>query len=441
MVDRIPPYNIDSEEALLGSLLIDNEAIRKIVNGIDLVDFYSERNKWIYESCLSIYERHDAINQITVAQELASKDKLVGCGGGAFLSHLISICPTSLDVEYYAEIVHRLSVYRQMIIMSDQIATLAYAGNPEQGKTVSKVDELWGKFKKQNTMLGNGVVTPLKAANDVFLLWETLRSPVDYPQWGYYDMDSITAGIAPEYVVIAGRPSSGKTQLALDLMENLNIQGKIVLLASAEMSDTQIYERKLSRVTGLSILDIRKNGIPTEKEKAVLDLVGEMSESHVNYLHGKLFLSDVYREIYNLLSKGKLDAVFIDYLGALQDCYVDGRDNVNVKIGKISNTIQAMVHEFNVPIITLAQLNRDIEKRADAKPLLSDLRDSGSIEQDADVIFFLHREKLDDGSMSKTLEMTMAKNRQIGAKPPIKLLFNSEINRYVDMYDERNTES
>jgi replicative DNA helicase len=444
MVDRIPPHDIDSEEALLGSLLIDSVAIRKVINELRPFDFYSERNRFIYESCLDLYKRHEVINQITVAQDLASKESLENCGGAAYLSHVISVCPTSLDVEYYAQIVYRLSVYRQMISMSDRISDIGFRASPEQNQSVAQVDELWNNFKKANTTLGNNVITPIKAANDIFMLWSNNKEPVKAPSWGFIDLDYITAGIYPEYVILAARTSMGKTQLALDIAESLVAQGKVVLYASAEMTDIQIYERKLSRLIGMSVLDIRKQGFSEEHEAKILQLVGEVSESKINYLAGKLYLNDVYRQINNILSKGQLDCVFIDYIGALQDCYEGGKDNANAKMSRISNQIQSMVHDFKVPIIALSQLNRELEHRADQHPQLSDLRDSGSLEQDADVIFLGHRDKEDGGVLSNILELTMAKNRQIGARPPIKLIYNEKFRRYTDLsyiYEENQSQS
>lgn len=432
MVEKVPPHNIDAEENVCGSLILDSEAIRKIVNGLKPEDFYSQRNLWVYECCLNLYQRHEVIDQITVAQELARTDKLENCGGVAFLAHLVSVVATSLDVEYYANIVYRLSVCRKAIAVSEQIANIGYQQLPDSNETINKISELTDNFKKANTVLSNDVITPIKAANDLYLMYSKNREPMKVPSWGFIDLDKITAGIYPEYIIIAARTSMGKSQVALDVADSLVVQGEQVLFASCEMQNTQIYERKLSRLTGMSILDIRKQGISEKYEPQIMQLVGELSESKINYLTGKLFLSDIYKQIDNLLSKGKLGCVFIDYIGALQDCYADGRDNQNVKIGKISNQIQSMVHEFNIPIIALCQLNRELEHRADPHPQLSDLRDSGSLEQDADVIFLGHRDRQEDGTLSNVLELWMAKNRQISPRPPVQLLYRNDLCRYVN---------
>jgi replicative DNA helicase len=436
MVDRLLPKDIDCEEALLGSLLIDGLAIQKIINQISASDFFSERNSWIYASCVDIFNRLEAINQISVAQDLSRLEKLMACGGPAYLSHLISICPTSLDIENYANIVYRLSVSRKLVLLSEKVASIGYQALPDVNETINNAKKLVDEFGKSSLVLSNSVITPIKAANEIWDLWSKNKEPQKMPSWGFLDLDNITAGIYPEYVIVAGRTSMGKSQLALDVAESLVAQDVPVLYASAEMSSVQIYERKLARLLGISILDIRKYGFQPDHEPFILNLVGEMSESKINYMTGKLYLRDIYREIDAILSKGKLGCVFIDYIGALQDCYDAGRENQNVKVSKVSNQIQAMVHEFNIPIVALAQLNREIEKRADPIPQLSDLRDSGSLEQDADVIFLGHRAKLETGGLSNVMDLTMAKNRQLGAQPPIKLLFKTDARRYVDFTEQ-----
>jgi replicative DNA helicase len=222
--------------------------------------------------------------------------------------------------------------------------------------------------------------------------------------------------------------------LLLNIAENLVYQDKTILFASAEMMASQIYERKLARDTGISILELRKKGLTEEKQTEIIELAGRVSETKIHYLSGGVYLNDIYREASLMRDKGELDIIFIDYLGALRDCYVENRDNQNVRISRVSNRLQDMTHEFKIPIIVASQLNRDIEKGGESrKPQLSDLRDSGSIEQDADVVFLLHRDTLDDGTMSNFLKVRMAKNRQLGAGKPVELKYNLQTHRYEDI--------
>lgn len=434
--DQIPPHDIDSEESFIGALLIDGSLIGNYINTINNTDFYSERNSLVYDACSSLYRRVEVINQITVSQELARTGKLELVGGAAYLSHCISVCPTTLDAESYAEIITRLAVSRRLINLSAQISDIGYQANPNTDETVARLTELVNQFRKSNT-INSRIVTPEIAGNDILDLAQKYSEPSYAPRWGYKALDDITAGIYPEYIVVGARPSIGKTQLLLDIAENLSYQDKSILFASAEMTKSQIYERKLSRETGVSILELRKKGLTEDTKDAIVGLAGRVSEASIHYLAGDVYLNDIYREASLMLDKSKLDIIFIDYLGALRDCYTENKDNQNVRISRVSNRLQSMVHEFKVPIIVASQLNREVEKRGSetSRPQLSDLRDSGSIEQDADVVFLLHRDTMENGEMEAFLKIRMAKNRQLGSHRPVRLVFNTTTHRYDDCPD------
>jgi replicative DNA helicase len=434
--EKIPPHDIDAEEGFIGSLILNGSIMGNFINTVKNTDFYSERNSLIYDACVSLYKRVETINQITISQELFQLGKLESAGGAAFLSHLISICPTWLDADSYAEIITRLAVSRRLINLSAQISDIGYQGNPDTSETVSRLTELTNQFRKNNTITSK-LVTPIIAGNDIINLANKYKEPSHTPSWGFKALDDITAGIYPEYIVVGARPSVGKTEILLNIAEQLSYQGKTILFASAEMMTSQIYERKLSREVGIGILELRKKGLTDEKEDKIIQLAGAVSESKTHYLAGDVYLNDIYREASLMLDEGALDIIFIDYLGALRDCYTENKDNQNVRISRVSNRLQSMVHEFKVPIIVASQLNREIEKRGSdtSKPQLSDLRDSGSIEQDADVVFLLHRDTLDSGEMEAILKIRMAKNRQLGSHKPVKLIFNIKTHRYQDCED------
>ena len=446
MVEKQLPHDIEAEESLLGAILLDGKAVmRKVVNTVNTHDFYSERNRCIYQSCLNLYERREAINTITAANEIQRLGKLDEVGGAPYLSHLVSVCPTSLDAPHYARLVYRLAASRRLIETAEAIAQIGYQALPDTNETINKGQELFDRYKKENGVSDTRIVTPIQAANDLINLMGKYSEPASVPKWGFKALDGITAGVHPEYVVIGARPSVGKTQLILDVIENLADQGKYVLLASAEMQGDQIYERKLIRELGMDLLQIRKHGIPDEIQAKVMDIAGRMSEETIYRLTGKLYFNDIYRAACELKDKGKLDVLFIDYIGALMDAYIENKDSQNVRISRISNKIQAMTHELGIPVIAASQLNRSPESRNDKqgkgqnkarKPQLSDLRDSGSLEQDADVVFLLHREIEADDTLSPLLKIKMAKNRQLGAKPSVTLLYNYKLRRYVD-YSER----
>lgn len=441
MVDRILPHDIDAEEATLGSIIIDSSTIRKVMNTLKPTDFYSERNRWIYEQCLKLYSEYTAINTITLAQSLTQAEKLEACGGAAFLSHIQNVTPTSLDIEYYGQIVFRLAVSRRMIEAAEKLADIGYKASGNIDEAIQNGSIIWDSFKK-GSLVSSKVTTPYMASNDILDLIEKYSDPGNAPSWGFQTLDDITAGIFAEYVIIAGYTSTGKTQLGFDIAENAVSQGQNVLFCSAEMTNNQIYERKLTKELGTSILNLRKYGIKESDTSKIVMLSGEVSQSTMNMLTGDLYFRDIYKEAYTLKNQGKLDMIFIDYIGALRDCYDGKKESQNVRVSEVSNRIQGMKKEFNIPIITLCQLNRESQRTqggfkpgttSDRRPQLSDLRDSGSLEQDADVVFLLYRPKDDNGEITNLLEVKMAKNRQLGAHKHVTLVYDYNLRKLRDM--------
>jgi len=429
MVDRQIPHNVDAEEALIGALILDGLCIRNIQLSPD--DFYSERNKNIFTACQNLYKSLKIIDQITISQELSRMGKLQEIGGVAYLTHCISVCPTSLEAPHYAGIIGDLSRSRDLIKLSEKIADIGY-----KIEDVSKLDDLVNNFKKSYTT-ETKITTPFMAANDIINLTTRYSEPSHAPKWGYLDLDNITAGIYPEYAIWGARTSIGKTQLFLDIIKNLSDQGVYVLLASSEMTNNQIYERKISSEIGKGVLELRKHGMSELEQDYTLRIAEGISSQTVHYLSGDLYFKDIYREAHRLRDKNMLDVLFVDYIGALRDCYTENKDSQSTRISRISNKFQALTHELGISVNVASQLNREIEhrpndKNSKRKPQLSDLRDSGSLEQDADVVFLLHRDEKENGELSEYLNIKMAKNRQLGPAKPISLQFNQKLYRYVD---------
>jgi replicative DNA helicase len=434
MVDKLLPHDVDSEEALLGSLLLDNDALHKVYSIIQPPDFYSERDRWIYEACVALFDRREAINQITVAQDLARQDKLENCGGAAFLSHLISVCPTSLDVEYYAQIVYRLSVSRKVIAASDQIASIGYQSLPDPNETLAKSTEIITTLQKKCQVVGNDIITPHQAAQTAMDLIAEYNEPDASLSYGYRDLDEITTGIHDELVIFGSRPSVGKTQLLLDVAHNQEARQKKSLFVTSEMSLKRIIERQFASATGVSVRELRKNGIKEDLEGNVMRTIGEMSEGYISYMTGKIYAKSIYAAVQKMKESGGVDIVFVDYLQFLADCWEDTRENQNIRVGKACKILKNIVEELGTPVILASQLNRSVEYRSKESktPTLADLRDSGNIEQDADVVLLLYRNEIDDYTLDSTLQIKMAKHRQLGVAPHVQLSWDKERSRYVD---------
>jgi len=428
MIEKISPRDLDAEEAVIGSLLIDGKAIRLIAEKLKPGDFFYGQNESIYFVCLDLHKRRDGVNQITIAQELSRQGKLDQCGGAAHLSYLISICPTPLDIEQYASVVKRLSASRQMITLSEQLSGLGYESDPDTNRMIENGIKLFDNYRKANTTF-NELVTPLEASQELIDLMSKYNEPGHAMSWGYKDLDGITTGIYPEFVIVGARPSVGKTQIMKDIAENISLQGKTVLFASAEMSISALMERKIARELGISVKEIRRVGIPPEDMDKVIEISGQVSQNKLYYLPHGVSSKDVYNQAKRMKETIGLDIIFVDYLQFLTDCWT-GKENQNVRVGEACKRLKSIVNDLEIPVIVASQLNRSLELRSDDnnKPKLADLRDSGNIEQDADVVLLLWRDPEND----KILEIKMAKNRQLGQCLSIKLKWDTEKYRYSD---------
>ena len=398
MVDKLPPHDIDAEEAALGSLLIDGTAIVKIEPIVQPSDYYSERNRWIYEACLALYHRSDAVNQITVAQELARGEKLEGCGGAAFLSHLISVCPTSLDVEFYAKIIARLSVMRKLIVASEQIANIGYQAGPDVGESLAKAEDVLysvshGKSSRDfvhiRQILDKYFDEEPAAKEGETKSAEMLRVPS-----GFFALDDKLGGFQrADLVIVAGRPSMGKTSLALNIARNAAVEhDACVALFSLEMSRESLVERLISAEAVVNSRKIRLNMETADEGKRILDAIGVLSEAHI-YIDDspQIRIAEMRSKAKHLSFEREVNLIIIDHLGLITS---DSRnDNRVQEISYITRSLKVMARELNVPVLVVSQLSRASEWRADHKPQLSDLRDSGSIEQDADVVLFVYRDE------------------------------------------------
>ena len=425
MAERLPPHDINAEEAAVGSLLIDGSAIYKIATLLQPSDFYHETNQWLYETCLSLYQRREAINQITVAQELDRQSKLEACGGAAYLSHLISIVPTSLDIEHYAQIVKRLAVSRREIALAGEIAKVGYGAEPDINNGIDKILEMVTDFHQKNVAL-NDIVTPKDAANILMDLVANYNNPQHSFSWGFKDLDDITSGIYPELIVIGSRPGVGKTQLMLDITENL--WGKAILFCTVEMSTRALLERKIARELRMDIKQLRRHGIDEKGMDRVVELTGQVAEQRIFYLPKGSSSQDIYKEAKKMQETVGLDIVFVDYLQLLSDCWRMERENQNVRVGKACKVLKSLVNDLQVPVVVASQLSRGLEYRSEKRPTLSDLRDSGNIEQDADVVLLLYR----DDEKDDILEIKMAKNRQLGQAKAITLQWVADRHCYAN---------
>ncbi|MGB2826702.1 MAG: DnaB-like helicase C-terminal domain-containing protein, partial [Dehalococcoidales bacterium] len=285
--EKLPPHDLDAEEAIIGSLLIDGTAIYKIATVLNRGDFHHERNQWLYEACLALYERNEAINQVTVAQELARRDKLEAVGGAAFLSHLISVCPTPLDIEHYAQIVYRLSVMRGLIGAADQIARVGYDAGPDVDTSLSRAEDILFRLRHGH---GERDFVHIRQVLDKYFeaappSEEEGGAPEQTPYVlsNFVGLDEFLGGFQrSDLVIIAGRPSMGKTSLGLSIARNVAVEQKAcVALFSLEMSRESIVMRFLASESGVNSRRVRFGLHTEDEERHIMDATGVLSEAAI----------------------------------------------------------------------------------------------------------------------------------------------------------------
>jgi len=429
---KLPLHDIDAEEAVVGSILIDDEVMPEVARTIKAQDFYSERNKILFEGCSRLKARREGVDQITLAHELDRMGKLEACGGAAYLSHLVSVVPTSLDAGYYADIVRRCSVYRQLRALGKQIEAAADAGDPDTNATLDRVSGWLADFKREHTTI-DSLITPEMAAGELIQMLCDYETHANTISWGFRDLDRITTGIYPELIIVGARPSVGKTEFMLNVAANIHEK---ILFCSSEMTLRALQERKIARELKVSIHKLRRGEITAEQKSRVSDMAGEITDQ-VYYLPPGISSQDIYDTVARMKDAVGVSIVFVDYLQILRDCWTSGRESLRVRVGAACKTLKAIVNDFNVPVVCASQLNRELEYRPDDRnrPKLADLRESGDIEQDADVVLLLWRDKDNpDMSVSSVLEVKMAKNRQLGDAPKIDLIWLPGERRYADSY-------
>ncbi|MFA5367859.1 MAG: replicative DNA helicase [Dehalococcoidia bacterium] len=388
--DKLPPHDIEAEEAVLGSLLVDSGAIYKITTVVSPEDFYREKNLWVYQACCDLYERNEAIDQVTVAHELSRAARLEVAGGAAYLSHLVSNVATSVHVEHYAQIVHRLSVMRRLISAASQIESIGYGAGPDVDAAISRAEDVLVRLRRGERPKE---FVPIKDLLNKYFDETEIKEPGgDVVFTGYKALDNLLGGMRrSDMIVLAARPSLGKTSLALGVARNAAVnQKKRVAIFSIEMSNEQIVQRFLANEANVDSHRLRLGEQTEAEERRMMDATGVLSEAPI-YIDDSpvLTVMEMKSKARQLHFEKGIDLVIIDYI---QLMYGSSRDNRVQEMTEISRSIKEMARELNVPVIAVSQLSRAAEQRQSHRPQLSDLRESGSIEQDADVVMFIYRE-------------------------------------------------
>lgn len=415
---KIPPHSIEAEQSVLGGLMLDNRAWDTIADRVKEADFYRQDHRLIYRVMAKLSETSKPLDVLTVSESLRELRELENAGGEVYIFELANNTPSVANIMAYADIVRERSVMRQLISTANDIAGSAF--NPEGRTSIELLDEaerLVFAISEQGARGGGPINVKeylAKTMDRIDALCQ-LNDPITGVPTGYHDFDEMTSGLQPsDLVIVAGRPSMGKTTYAMNIAEHVALKSRLpTLIFSMEMPGEAIVMRLLSSLCRIDQLRIRTGKLEDEDWPRISSTVSMLSDAPL-YIDDTPALSPTeLRARARRLAKeyGQLGLIVIDYLQLMQ---VPGNsENRTAEISEISRSLKSLAKELKVPVIALSQLNRSLEQRADKRPVMSDLRESGAIEQDADLIVFIYRDEVyNDNSPDKgTAEIIIAKQR------------------------------
>ena len=434
---RIPPQNTDSERALLGSLMLSQDKLPEIMDLMRPEAFYVEKHRLIFRAMMDLYQKRDPIDLLTLSSKLKEGNELDRIGGMSYLTELTSVVPSSTNAEHYAQIVQKKHTMRRLIDAAEHIGNLGYDETQELEELLDKAEKkmyevtstnLSGNFVELKDELG-------KAMERLDRLHKTKGELRGVPT-GFKDLDAKLSGLQnSDLIILAARPSMGKTSFAMDIVRNAAIRHGIpTAVFSLEMSTQQLVDRMLAAESRVDAWKLRTGNLSLDSEfEKIRSSLEPLSKAPIfvddQASNNILKIRSIVRR---LKHEKKLGLVVIDYLQLMTPVQTKGGDNVVQQITEISHSLKQLAKEFDVPVLALSQLSRAVEQRG-GKPRLSDLRDSGSIEQDADVVMFIHRELNDEGGGRKqTAEILIEKHRN-GPTGKIDLFFDQDKSSFLSI--------
>jgi replicative DNA helicase len=439
-VEKLLPQNIEAESGVLGSIIIDPEAIVQVADFLQPDDFYRDAHRTIYSIAVQLYEQREPADFITICDELESLNKLEEVGGAGYITSLINQVPTSANVEYYGRIVERTAILRRLIHAAGQIAALAYE-EPDANVAMDKSEQLIFGITQRHARSNFSALKDLLSnyMEKLDLLHQRRGTIVGVPT-GFSDLDRLTGGLQrSDLVILAARPAVGKTSLCLSMAHSSAIRfNQSIAIFSLEMSKEQLIQRLLSMEAGIDQQRLRSGWIEDDEWVRIVDAMGNLSNAKI-WIDDTAGIStmEMRSKARRLQAEQGIDMVIVDYLQLMQSS-VGGKRNDNrvQEVSEISRNLKGLARELNVPVLALAQLSRTVESRQSKVPQLSDLRESGSIEQDADVVMFIYREDVynPDTERKNIADILIAKHRN-GPVGQVSLYFQASQTRFRDLED------
>ncbi len=433
--ERLPPHNLEAEQSLLGSLLLDRDAIIRVAAFLKPDDFYLPANGTVFRAIFDLYNRREPTDFVTLSDELGRREQLEQVGGIAYLSALLNSVPTAVHVEYYGRIVERTATLRRLIDAGSAIVGIGFRDGVDTEDALDAAERaIFEVSQKRQTKDFVSISEVLNRFFDQIDYMQQHRGDVVGVPTGFADLDQLTGGLQKsDLVIVAARPSMGKTSLALGIAYGAAVQHhKTIGMFSLEMSAEQLVQRLLSMETGVDSHRLRLGQIDDGEWDRISRAFGRLAEASIFIDDGAAAsVMDVRSKARRLQAEHGLDMVIVDYLQLMSSRRSENRVQ---EISEISRGLKGLARELNVPVIALSQLSRAVESRSDHRPMLSDLRESGSIEQDADIVMFIYREdKYDEDSEKKGIaEILVAKHRN-GPVGTVSLRFFDRTARFADL--------
>ena len=438
---KLPPNSVEAEQSVLGGLLLENEALDRIADILNQADFYRHDHRLIYTHIAKLIEQNRPADIVTVAESLENSAELSSIGGIAYLGALAQNTPTAANIRRYAEIVRERSIMRKLVEVGSAIAESAY--NPQGREAKQLLDEAEAKIfqiaeggnRSSQGFVNIQTLLPQVADRIDFLYQRENQGSVTGIPTGFDDLDDKTSGFQPgDLIIVAGRPSMGKTAFSLNIAENVALDSKkAVAVFSMEMGATQLATRMIGSVGRLDQHRMRNGNLEDEDWARLTTALGKLNDAPIFIDEGAGLSSFDVRARARRLSRqtGGLGLIVVDYLQLMSGNSGRASENRATEISEISRSLKSLAKELEVPVVALSQLNRSVEQRPDKRPVMSDLRESGAIEQDADLILFIYRDEVynPDSEDKGTAEIIIAKQRN-GPIGRVRLTFLGQHTRF-----------
>lgn len=433
-LEKVPPQNLEAEQSVLGAVLLDNHALNRALEILTPDDFYKEAHRRVFRAILDLYERNEAIDLVTLTEALRQRNDLEGVGGAAYLTELVNAVPTAANISHHAKIVHEKSLVRQLVRAATEIATRGY-------ETQDRIEELLDYAEQRVFGISDAKMKPSfypirQIVKDSFELierrYEQKENITGVPT-GFPALDDLTAGLHPgDLIIIAGRPGMGKTAFALNIAQHAALDKRLpVAVFSLEMAREQLVIRMLCAEARVDAHKLRSGYLGAADWPKLTAAAGRITEAPI-FIDDTAALSvlELRAKARRLKRDQGLDMVIVDYLQLMR-----GRGNADTReqeISEISRSLKALAKELRVPVIALSQLSRAVENRTERRPQLSDLRESGAIEQDADLVMFVYRDELyKQTEENRNRAKIIVSKQRNGPTGDIDLVFLKEYTRFM----------